>query len=348
MAKASITIEDVARAAGVSRQTVSRVINRQSNVNAKTRERVETAIAALGYIPNIAARRMGGSRSYILLALIERAAARAAGGHLPLGEMMLAGIDACTRHDYHLMFDQLDAGDANHPQLVTRLVTVLGAVQPDGVIIMPPLDRNTVLLGALEQRGIVSTCLGERVEFGRRVPGLDEANFGEAAAQRFVDLGHRQVGFVAGVAEPARSRRRIEGYRRAMARAGSRAHRHFVADKAQDFNRALELARSWLLPTIRPTAIIAETPEIAAAFLEVAKELKLSVPGELSLLSLNDSAMLERAVPAISVLHQAYGEMFAKACDRLIALSAGEDASPPNEGFEFIERRSLAKAPRAV
>ncbi|MEO0872873.1 MAG: LacI family DNA-binding transcriptional regulator, partial [Pseudomonadota bacterium] len=68
------TIEDVAKAAGVSRQTVSRVINRRSNVKDAVRARVEEAIAELGYVPNAAARRMGGARSYLLLAVIERGA----------------------------------------------------------------------------------------------------------------------------------------------------------------------------------------------------------------------------------------------------------------------------------
>ena len=74
MSRGNITIEDVGKAAGVSRQTVSRVINRSPKVSVASRERVEAAIAELGYVPNIAARRMGGARSYVLLAVFERGA----------------------------------------------------------------------------------------------------------------------------------------------------------------------------------------------------------------------------------------------------------------------------------
>lgn len=342
------TIEDVAKAAGVSRQTVSRVINQKTNVSPSAKARVEAAIKDLGYVPNIAARRMGGARSYILLALIERGAARAVGGHLPLGELLLAGIEACSMHGYHLLFEQIEASGTPPAGMYERLAPILGSVQPDGVIIMPPLDRCEALRSTLSGKGIAYACLGERVEFGRTVPGLDEATFGKAAAQRLVDLGHRQVGFVAGVTEPERSLARLEGYRSTLAKCGSRAHRHFVAAGPNDFGQSLAIARNWLVPTIRPTAIIAETSEVAIAFLEAAHELGLKVPEGLSILSLTDSEALNRASPPVSVLHQPYGEMFAKACERLMATSSGNAVEPPSQGFEFVDRGSLARAPRAV
>ena len=68
----SITIEDVAKAAGVSRQTVSRVLNRKPGVKDGVRERIEEAIAELGYVPNLAARRMGGAKSFLIMAINDR------------------------------------------------------------------------------------------------------------------------------------------------------------------------------------------------------------------------------------------------------------------------------------
>jgi LacI family transcriptional regulator len=351
LGRGSITIEDVARSAGVSRQTVSRVINQASNVSTAARERVEAAIEELGYVPNLAARRMGGARSFVIVALIERGAAHAEGEHLPLGEMLLAGIETCAASGYHLLFEQIDGSIGEGADFARRLIPVLGAVQPDGVIVMPPLDESLALREALARRGVATAYLGMREEYGRKVPGLDEALFGEAAAQRLVDLGHRQLGFVAGMSEPGRSRLRIEGYRRCLARAGSRAHRHFVAAEPQDFAAAITLARSWLMPTIRPTAIIAETPEVALAFQQVAGEMKLSVPRDLSLICLADSPMLARAKPAISALHQPYPAMFAQACARLMAGSGNgtpTDQTAPPTHSEFVERASITKAPRAV
>lgn len=352
MSRQNVTIEDVARAAQVSRQTVSRVINHASNVSTNAREKVEKAIGDLGYVPNLAARRMGGSRSYVLMALIERGSAH----RLPLGEMLAAGLDACSARGYHLMFEQLDAPSsamqfgAGEVEIGRALTPLIGAVQPDGVVILPPLDHCAPLLSALKKRNVKSACLADREEFGRTVPGLDEGAFAQSAAERLIALGHRQIGFVPCAADNHRSQRRIEGYRRRLAKAGSRAQSHFVAEPASDASSARALARSWLTPTIRPTAIIAETAEAALAFAQVARTLKLAVPHEVSILSLEDAPALADATPAICALHLPYGELFARACETLMERTDAPDqeSAAADATFAFIERDSMDKAPRVV
>lgn len=345
MASGSVTIEDVARAAGVSRQTVSRVINRATNVSVKAREAVEKSIDELGYVPNLAARRMGGSRSYVLLTLIERGSEE----QLPLGEMLAAGLAACSARGYHMMFEQADAPTGlTEQEIGKRLAPVLGAVQPDGVVVLPPLDHSVALMEALAKRKIAAACLAERREFGRTVPGLDEGAFAEAATKRLVDLGHRQIAFVPGKRDRARSLRRIEGYRRTLANIGSRAHRHFVAPPLADSAETLSLARSWLTPTIRPTAIIAEEAEAALAFAQVARDLKRSVPREVSILALEDSAGLAEARPPLSAFRLPYGGLFAGACERLMEGGPANGRPAVTEPFEQIDRGSLTTAPRAV
>ncbi|MEO0589186.1 MAG: LacI family DNA-binding transcriptional regulator [Pseudomonadota bacterium] len=352
MASGNPTIEDVAKAAGVSRQTVSRVINRRTNVKDTVRARVEEAIAQLGYVPNAAARRMGGARSYLLLAVIERGAggagAGARTGRLPLDAMLLAGLDSCSSAGYHILFEQLDTGSQ---QSLAQLNRALTALSPDGVILTPPLEERVDLRAAVETRRIALECLGERMEFGHAVPGIDDGALGEAATQHLLDLGHRQIGFVTGAADSRRSERRVAGYRRVMAQKGSRAHRHFTADGRLGFDEALALAKGWLVPTIRPTAIIAETEEVALAILDVARELEIAVPLDLSLISLEERASLSRVQPPISAIFQPYERLFKGCCDKLIARAEENEEVGPSEDIEpleLIERKSTAKAPRAV
>jgi LacI family transcriptional regulator len=358
LSRGSITIEDVARAAGVSRQTVSRVINRKSNVRETVRTRVEGAIAELGYVPNLAARRMGGARSYLLLAVIEKGAATAGPGHragrLPLDAMLLAGIDCCSAAGYNILFEQLEIDPDASLAAFNRALT---ALSPDGVILTPPLEERIDLRAAVLSRGIAFECLGERAGFGRPAPGIDDEALGEAATRLLLDRGHRQIGFVTGAADLRRSERRLAGYRRAMAHKGSRAHSHFTADGGLGFEEALSLARSWLVPTIRPTAIIAETEEVALAILDVAGELGVAVPRDLSLISLEDRASLARANPPVAVMYQPYERLFRDACATLIACAEGQpsgrepdgtQAPDPASQFELRERGSLARAPRAV
>lgn len=346
MANQKVTIEDVAKAAGVSRQTVSRVINQAKSVSSIARERVERAIDELGYVPNLAARRMGGARSYILIALIERGTTQV----LPLGEMLTSGLEACAARGYHIIFEQIEAPKPgqSEAEIARSVAPIINALQPDGMVLLPPLDQSTALLNALKGRTVEVACLAERKEFGRTVPGLDEADFAESATQKLLELGHRQVGFVPAAAHPPRSARRIEGYRRKLAHAGSRAHRHFVAPKAPDPAKTKDLARSWLTPTIRPTAVVAETAATALAFAQTARELKLAVPRELSILSLEDDPVLAKAKPPISSFSLPYGSLFAGACARLMDKAEKRETGQTDAAFEFVERQSTAKAPRSV
>ncbi|MEE4337932.1 LacI family DNA-binding transcriptional regulator [Erythrobacter sp.] len=349
MGRGNITIEDVAREAGVSRQTVSRVINRSPNVSGSARSRVEQAIETLGYVPNAAARRMGGARSYLLLAAIEGGTAGELAGRLPLDRMLLEGLAACSGQGYHLMFKQISQE--------RDLASALTSLTPDGVVLLPPLDERAEFHHMLERRGLAAACLAERHEHGRVLPGLDEAGFGEAATAKLIEHGHRQVGFIAGDGDIVRSRRRIEGYRRALAEAGSRAHRHFVSEEPRDLAGAIDLARGWLAPTIRPTAIIAGTEAVALGVLQVAHELGLAVPRDLSLLALEDTSGLARSHPPISTLHQPLGALFAGACMRLIEAGEGGGAIRPqgtltpaiaSAAHVFMPRATIARAPRAV
>ncbi|MEL7197936.1 MAG: LacI family DNA-binding transcriptional regulator [Pseudomonadota bacterium] len=355
MKSGSITIEDVAKAAGVSRQTVSRVINVQPNVRASVRERVEAAIAEMGYVPNQAARRMGGSRSYIILAAFEKDAVGRTEGRLPLDEMMLAGMRVCAQHGYHLLFEEVDASEnASSGTASQQIARALTSLKPDGVVLCPSLEEEADIIDLLGAREIATDYLGQRSEFGRMIPGMDDGFFGETAAEHLLSQGHRQIGFMAGLHDRVRSKRRCEGYRRALVKSGSRSHGHFVSNEALGVEEAFDLARTWLTPTIRPTAIIAETEETARAVLRSAKSLNIPVPAELSILVLDDGAVLSHTEPPLSALHQAYAIHFAAACERLISantkaqLPSSDDpqSTARDDGFVLVERESIASPTR--
>jgi LacI family transcriptional regulator len=339
-----ITIEDVATAAGVSRQTVSRVINRSPRVSPEAKARVEQAIAALGWVPSSAARSMAGGRSRLVMAVFEGPppGARPA---LPLDRLLLEGTAACNAHGYRLLFEQL-APDAGAAAGVAQLAATLGAIAPDGVILLPPLDHRRDLAALIERRGLACERLNGA--------GQPRANPGEAAARQLVERGHRQVGFIAGAEDQTVSQHHLAGYRRVLADKGSRAHGHFVAETALDLGATLALARSWLVPTIRPTAIIAERAASALAVLHVAATLNLAVPRDLSLIALEDDPALALSRTPVAVLHEPAGAQFAAACERLIARAEANGGPLPDEAalltltLELIERDSLARAPRAI
>lgn len=347
MKQASTTIEDVAAAAGVSRQTVSRVLNQQTNVSSDARTRVERAIAELGYVPSLAARHMGGGRSGVLLAVGDRPVEGSVGlGVIPLGNLLVAGIAACSLHGYRLMFELLPPG-VGGDQAAALINAAISAVQPDGVILLPPFDAMSAIASALTTRAIPAEGLAGLPPG----PGA-HASPGEAAAQRLLALGHRQIGFIATGHDPLATAQRLAGYRRALAQRGSLAHRHFVAESLPDSAAAFDQARAWLLPTIRPTAIIADTAEIALVVLRAAQTLKLAVPRDLSLVALEDHPALERCRPPLAALHAPHAALLAAACARLIAAgspdNAEADPEPIPPSLNLLERGSIAAAPRPV
>lgn len=334
-----ITIEDVAKAANVSRQTVSRVINHSPRVSPEARTRVEQAITALGWVPSLAARSMAGGRSRLLLAVFE-APGNEAHPVLPLGDLLRAGTAACHAQGYRLQFEALSR-TVSAAAAAAQLAAAISAASPDGVILLPPLDQRRDLAELVEGRGLAQ----ERLRAG----DAPAANPGEAAARHLAGLGHRQIGFIAGAPDPAVSQHNLAGYRRVLADKGSRAHRHFVAETAPDLAGTIELARSWLAPTIRPTAIITESAATALAVLHVALMLKLSVPRDLSLIALEDGPLLAAGQPQVAVLHTPAGAQFAAACARLIGRRERPgDPLPAAPGLTLREGGSLARAPRSI
>ena len=130
----AVTIKHVAAEAGVSLQTVSRVINNEPNVRPVVQERVRAAVAKLGYVPSLAARRMGGSRSYLLMALNDRDRTiegwKSGEGTDWVDQMLMGGMLKCEAHGYRMIFELVDT-HSDHVDAAVR--GAIAALHPDGV-----------------------------------------------------------------------------------------------------------------------------------------------------------------------------------------------------------------------
>ena len=165
-----MTIKHVAADADVSLQTVSRVINDDPKVSPQMKARVEASIEKLGYVPSIAAQRMSGSRSYIILALNDRDRTIAdwmeRQGVDWVDQMLLGGMLKCAELGYRMMIELVDT----HSDHVEReLRATIAALQPDGVILTPPHSDNaliTTLLAISESRLRGSVRSGRGPESG--------------------------------------------------------------------------------------------------------------------------------------------------------------------------------------
>ena len=345
----AVTIKDVAAEAGVSLQTVSRVINDGPNVRPAIEERVRTAIEKLGYVPSLAARRMAGKKSYLLLALNDRDRTiegwQSGDGTDWVDQMLLGGMLKCAEHGYRMIFELVDTHSSN---IERELTSALGALHPDGIILTPPHGDNRVITDMLIGRRIPFARIGSK----RPGPGfriaMDEEAAAMAATNHLVELGHRRIGFITGSEEYALSDERLQGYREAMRKAGLEQH-SMLAQGDFTFGSGAEATRRWLALPQPPTAIVASSDQMSLAALDVAKSCNVDVPRQLSIVSFDDTPIVKFSTPPLTAIRQPIAEMAARAADLLIGANTGEAASDDIAilPFELIVRGSTAPPPAA-
>ena len=314
----AVTIKHVAADAGVSLQTVSRVINSEPNVRPAMQERVQASIDRLGYVPSIAAQRMSGSRSYLILAINDRdrtiADWQTRQGSDWVGQMLLGGMLKCAEHGYRMIFELVDT----HSDHVEReLGAAIAALQPDGVILTPPHSENPQITGFLADRKIPFARIGSTASGPGISMTMDDDGSARLATEHLVALGHKRIGFIGGSEEYSLSDWRIQGWQQAMNAAGL-SHDGFFAQGDFGYDSGAAAARLLLAIKDRPTAIIACSDQMALAALDVAVELGLNVPNDLSLISFDNSSVVRFTEPQLTAVDQPIAETFSKAVELLI------------------------------
>lgn len=345
--KQPVTIRDVAADVGVSRQTVSRVLNKGPSVKPSVRARVEESMERLGYVPNISARRMRGARSYLILAINDRQRTydnwRAGRGNDWVDQMLFGGMTECERQGYHLVFELIDAEPEKAQQQLSKVISEL---RPDGVILTPPHSDNAALTDLLEEFDIAVARIGRRQGGAYVDVSMDEGGAGFEAARHLADLGHTRIAYLAGSPFYGNSLKRLDGYRDLLRERGLSFRNNWIGKGDFQFDTATGVVKDWLTQDERPSAIIADNDQMAFAVLHVANRLGVKIPDELSVVSFEDTPGVRLSVPPMTAIRQPTAAMIAKACSGLIAQSSGDDAGGKYElPFELIKRESTAAAP---
>lgn len=342
----AVTIKHVAADAQVSLQTVSRVINNEPNVRPEMKQRVQAAIDKLGYVPSIAAQRMSGSRSYLILAINDRdrtiADWQARQGVDWIDQMLLGGMLKCAEHGYRMIFELVDT----HSDHVEReLLGAIAALQPDGIILTPPHSDNPQIVGFLAEQDIPFVRIGSH-ENGAGMPvSMDDDGSARRATRHLIDHAHARIGFIAGSQEYNLSGWRVAGWEAEMASAGL-ATEGLLAEGDFSYASGEAAARQLLSRTPRPTAIIASNDQMALATLEVARGLGLAVPDDLSLISFDNTPLMNFTQPPLTSVDQPIAATASKAVELIIAAQKGQQTSPGLSVVPggLVERGSVADA----
>lgn len=342
----TVTIRGVADDAGVSLQTVSRVVNGGPNVRPQMRDKVRAAIERLGYVPSLAAQRMSGSRSYIILAINDRertlADWRERRGTDWVDQMLLGGILTCSQHGYRMMVELIDT----HSDHVEReLGAAISALQPDGVILTPPHSENRLITQLLATRDIPFARIGSNAPGPGIALTMGDDGAAHLAANHLIGLGHRAIGMITGPASYSLSEWRIEGWKRALAEHGLR-HEGLLEVGDFGYESGTRAARALMDRNPALTAIIASSDQMTLAALEVARDRGLQVPRDLSLVSFDNTPIVRFSQPPLTAIDQPIAETVSRAVEHLIARGEDSDADAVIEvAAALVERSSTAPAP---
>jgi LacI family transcriptional regulator len=325
----AVTIKHVAADAGVSLQTVSRVINNETSVRPTLKEHVQASIDKLGYVPSIAAQRMSGSKSYLILAINDRdrtiADWRARQGRDWVDQMLLGGMLKCAEHGYRMIFELIDT----HSDHVEReLGAAIAALQPDGVILTPPHSENSLIIDLLAKQKIPFARIGTMKTGPGIAMTMGDEGSAHLATQHLIDLGHKRIGFIAGVSEYELSHRRIAGWTNAMNEAGLDISQLLVRGDFS-YESGVHATKTLMGLNQPPTAIIASNDQMALAALDTAVQLGLKVPDDLSLISFDNSPVMRFTKPQLTAIDQPIAETFSMAVELLITNGDESDNTQP-------------------
>lgn len=305
-----VTINDVARAAGVSVSTVSKVVNQRYDVAPATSKRVMSVVAELGYETSLVASSLRRQRTNVIGVLVAEFES--------FSTELLKGIStAAAQTGYELLaYSGRVAGESRtgwERRSLSRLAGTLidGAIIVTPTMLMPTTSIPVVAIDPHTGPGGPST--------------IDSDNVGGArvATQHLIDLGHRRIAHIGGRSDLASAQLRESGYRESLAKAGIAFDPTLVRDGGYEAALTAEVARELLTRPDRPTAVFAANDRSALGVMKVAQELGLRVPEDLSVIGFDDVPEAASATPPLTTMAQPLHDLGAQALQMLVELLGG-------------------------
>ncbi|MBO9695724.1 MAG: LacI family DNA-binding transcriptional regulator [Sphingopyxis sp.] len=336
------TINDVAALAGVSKKTVSRVINRSEFLTDKTRTAVEKAIEQLGFVPNPQARALAFRRNFLIALLHDNPNAQT------VLNFQHGVLDAIRDSDLALLVRPVDRGS---DRLLDDVRAFLEKQRPIGALLLPPISENDDLATLCEDLGVRYVRIGSaRIDDAKHCISSNDREMVAEAVRGLVELGHRRIGFVRGPVGFRSAAEREEGFREALAGAALELPDDLHAPGDYCYPAGIEAGEALLSLAEPPTAIFCSNDEMAAGVMSVAHGKGIRVPGELSIIGFDDSPTATHIWPALSTVRWPIREMGIRAAQTLVP----DFLSPRIEGdgdksnilaSTFVERQSVAPPP---
>ena len=334
------TVHDVAKEAGVSSMTVSRVVNGSKGVREGLRKRVEAAIQELNYVPNLAARAARSGTVKIGMLFSNPRSSN-------LGEFLMGAFTESAKLGCQLVIEPT-AGHAKDTDAVRKVVE-LGV---DGLVLPPPLCDSMEAMEILWNAQIpaLSFATADPRSYSSAV-SIDDFEGARSLTRHLLDLGHRQIAFVRGDPLHSTARRREEGFRAAMAEASVATSEGMLHAGDFTYRSGLAVGRELLERATgeRPTAVFASNDDMAAGVMAVAHGLAIKVPASLSVTGFDDTPIASTVWPQLTTVHQPLAEMAAAAVEIMHDIArerrSGEPGSARHKRCDFTLQIRDSTAP---
>lgn len=330
-----VTLHDVAAAAGVSKSTVSRILDeRLPRSEGETARRVRQIAAELGYMRDVAAASLRRGKTLTIGVVVPR-----------LTDTVMAMLYEALAHaaarvgQFAIVATTDDAALADRTAAQSLLRRGV-----DGLVLCTARDGDD-FPGELAARG-VPFVLALRTD-GRSLSSVgDDRLGGYLATRHLLDLGHRRIGVIAGPAYASSSAGRVAGYAQAMAEAGVEVDPAWVTGASFSIDAGAEAATALLSLSAPPTAIFAVNDNTAIGAMSALRRLGLDIPGDVSLVGYNDIPIVSRLDTPMTTVRVPFDQIAAAALDLLTNGPAGEGDRVRVATPSLIPRRSTAAPPR--
>jgi LacI family transcriptional regulator len=331
-------ISEVAKRAGVAPITVSRVVNNNGYVSAETRQRVETAIQELNYIPNSLGPSLRSKRTETLALVLSDLTN-------PFWTSVARGVeDAANKQGYHIIIGNTDESPTKQKEYLKFLLKK----QVDGFLIVPTsLDAMDIL----HKQSVPFVVLDRRISGAKfdtvRCESLEGAY---RLTKHLLELGHRQMAIVTGRQDHSTAADRVAGFVQALEEAGIKdSHQIYWGEYHQE--SGYEATQKFLQSEPRPTAIFAANNLLAIGVMRALREAQLRVPEDISVVAFDDLPLAITIDPFFTVAMQPAYEMGYKATELLLSRLNQDEPGTKTESseiilpVEIIIRRSSGKPP---
>lgn len=313
------TIKDIARACDVSTATVSYVINGKNTLLPETRERVMRTMREMNYHPSAVARGLAKKRMNTLGLLFDNVGSEMAVWHPYTSGILQGVLSASAQAGYNVtIFTELwQNAELSLPKLRDQ--------RTDGILIVAP-PADTDILPSLRSAGSrVVTISSESGPFGMPSVDVDNALGVALAVQHLRGIGHERIAFLGGEPNMVSAVVREAAFRDALQAAGVRVLPHHIATASyQHTEIAYRQARHLLTLPLPPTAVVAGNDQIAMGVLDAARDLRIAVPEQLSVIGFDDIPDAARLRPPLTTLRQPFAEIGTAATRLLLRLLSGE------------------------